>query len=61
MYPRIFADTQLCLFFKIYHVLIRILSHFRGGGIVYLNDPGSYAGWSFILLVWPLKPDMLQD
>jgi len=25
----------------------RVLSPFRGGGIVYLNDPDSYAGWSF--------------
>jgi len=25
----------------------RVLSLFRGGGIVYLNDPDSYAGWSF--------------
>jgi len=25
----------------------RMLSPFRGGGIVYLNDPDSYAGWSF--------------
>jgi len=24
-----------------------VLSPFRGGGIVYLNDPHSYAGWSF--------------
>jgi len=24
-----------------------VLSHFRGGGIEYLNDPDSYAGWSF--------------
>jgi len=24
----------------------RVLSHFRGGGIAYLNDPDSYAGWS---------------
>jgi len=27
------------------------------GGIVYLNDPDSYAGWSFILLVGPPKSD----
>jgi len=25
----------------------RVLSPFRGGGIVYLNDPESYAVWSF--------------
>jgi len=25
----------------------RLLSPFRGGGIVYLNDPDSYGGWSF--------------
>jgi len=25
----------------------RVLSPFRGGGIAYLNDPNSYAGWSF--------------
>jgi len=25
----------------------RVLSPFRGGGIAYLNDPDSYAGWSF--------------
>jgi len=25
----------------------RVLSPFRGGGIVYLNVPDSYAGWSF--------------
>jgi len=25
----------------------RVLSPFRGGGIVYLNDTESYAGWSF--------------
>jgi len=24
-----------------------VLSPFRGGGIAYLNDPDSYAGWSF--------------
>jgi len=24
----------------------RMLSPFRGGGIAYLNDPDSYAGWS---------------
>jgi len=24
-----------------------VLSPFRGGGIVYLSDPDSYAGWSF--------------
>jgi len=25
----------------------RVLSPFSGGGIVYLNDPDSYAGWGF--------------
>jgi len=25
----------------------RVLSPFRGGGIAYLSDPDSYAGWSF--------------
>jgi len=25
----------------------RVLSPFHGGGIAYLNDPDSYAGWSF--------------
>jgi len=25
----------------------RVLSPFRGGGIVYFNDPDSYAAWSF--------------
>jgi len=25
----------------------RVLPPFRGGGIAYLNDPDSYAGWSF--------------
>jgi len=25
----------------------RVLSHFRGGGIEYLIDLDSYAGWSF--------------
>jgi len=25
----------------------RVLSPFRDGGIAYLNDPDSYAGWSF--------------
>jgi len=24
-----------------------VLSPFSGGGIAYLNDPDSYAGWSF--------------
>jgi len=24
----------------------RVQSSFRGGGIAYLNDPDSYAGWS---------------
>jgi len=28
---------------------------------VYLNDPDSYAGWSFILLLGPPKPDRLKD
>jgi len=39
----------------------RALSSFRGGGIEYLDDPDSYAGWSFILLVGPPKPDILKD
>jgi len=25
----------------------RVLSPFRSGGIAYLSDPDSYAGWSF--------------
>jgi len=25
----------------------RVLSPFRGGGIAYLNDPDSFAGWNF--------------
>jgi len=25
----------------------RVLSPFRGGGIAYLSNPDSYAGWSF--------------
>jgi len=29
------------------HAAPRVLSPFRGGGIAYLNDPDSYAGWSF--------------
>jgi len=29
-----------------------VLSHFcGGGGIVYLNDPDNYAGWSFYVPV----------
>jgi len=27
--------------------LPRVLSPYRGGGIEYLSDPDSYAGWSF--------------
>jgi len=51
-------DIMLSLsFFSAY----RVLSPFRGGGIVYLNDPDSYAGWRFILLVGPPKPDRLKD
>jgi len=38
-----------------------VLSPFRGGGIAYLSDPDSYAGWSFILLVEPPKSDRLKD
>jgi len=38
----------------------RVLSPFRGGGIVYLNDPDSYAGWSFVLLLGPPKSDRLN-
>jgi len=38
-----------------------VLSPFRGGGIAYLIDPNSYAGWSFILLLEPPKPDRLKD
>jgi len=30
-------------------------------GIAYLNYPDSYAGWSFILLLGPPKPDRLND
>jgi len=29
------------------HIGPRVLSPFRGGGIAYFSDPGSYAGWSF--------------
>jgi len=32
---------------KTFHPTLRVLSYFRGGGIAYLNDPDSYAGWSF--------------
>jgi len=28
------------------HTPPRVLSPFHGGGIAYLNDPDSYAGWS---------------
>jgi len=38
-----------------------VLSPVRGGGIVQLNDPDSYAGWSFILLLGPPMPDRLKD
>jgi len=31
----------------LFNIFPRLLSHFRGGGIAYLNDPDSYAGWSF--------------
>jgi len=34
---------------------------FRGGGIAYLVDPGSFAGWSIILLVGPPTSDRLKD
>jgi len=30
-----------------YYQYARVLSPFHGGGIAYLNDPDSYAGWSF--------------
>jgi len=30
------------------------------GGIVYLNDPDSYADWSFILLIGPPMSDRLK-
>jgi len=29
----------------------RVLSPFRGGEIVYLNDPDNYAGWNFYTTV----------
>jgi len=32
--------------FSLYCIRPRVLSHFRGRGIEYLNDPDSYAGWS---------------
>jgi len=43
-----------------------VLSPFRGGGgggggTVYLNDPDSYAGWSFVPLVGPPKSDRLKE
>jgi len=38
-----------------------VLSPLRGGGIAYLNDPDSYAGWSLILLVGPPKSGRLKD
>jgi len=31
------------------------------GGIAYLNDPDSYAGWSFDTPVRAPKPDRLED
>jgi len=38
----------LCIFCKLVFILTpRVLSPFRGGGIAHLNDPDSYAGWSF--------------
>jgi len=46
---------------KFYFITPYMLSHFRGGGIAYLKDPDSNAGWSFILLVGPPKSDRLKD
>jgi len=38
---------------SLYPPLPGVLSHFCGGGIAYLKNLDSYAGWSFILLVGP--------
>jgi len=72
-----FTHSFFCAFSSIYNLfallgrkapfthslfpLPRVLSPFRGGGIVYLNDLDSYAGWSFIFLIGPPKPDRLKD
>jgi len=42
------------------HVDPRVLSPFRGGGIAYLNDPDSYADWSFYTPVRATQSDRLK-
>ena len=37
-----------------------VAAPFRGGGIEYLHDLDSYAGWGFLLLVGSPKPDRLK-
>jgi len=38
------TDITVFLFIVRLFITPRVLSYFRGGGIVYLNDPDSYAG-----------------
>jgi len=56
MYIECAADDEMCIYclgvnnyflFLFFPPPPRELSPFRGGGIEYLNDPDSYAGWSF--------------
>jgi len=44
----IWAVNRLCSFIQNFNNFFpRVLSPFRCGGIVYLNDPDSYADWGF--------------
>jgi len=49
------------VFFCFIHIFPVCCHLFVVGEIAYLNDPDSYDGWSFILLVGPPKPDRLKD
>jgi len=43
--PGLISDSNVKMFYGC--SAPRVLTPFRGGGIAYLNDPESYAGWSF--------------
>jgi len=48
------------LYYKLHFHTPRVLTPFRGGGIEYLNDPESYAGWSFHTPVRATQPRQVE-
>jgi len=47
-----YMDSYMCAYIVTSCTPPHVLSPFRGGGIVYLSDPDSYAGWSFNTPGW---------